>query len=152
MKQSIEKATEQHCSIRNNELIEKYSTIIADFMGWKTHPKYGKGYVQNLNKNRKLPFRATFNYEAKLDELVYHESFDYLMPVWFKFIRSDFKYLNGSQLKIIGEYCNNVSKLLTSLEYNINEKNIIYEVFTVLGKAIEYINSIKYESKFNTTQ
>jgi len=55
--------------------------LIAEFMGWKTHPIYGKDYVINKDKSRKVPYWSDISYESDRYELAYNVSWDWLMPV-----------------------------------------------------------------------
>lgn len=64
----------------NEEIIEG-NRLIAEFMGWTTHPKHGENYVINKSKYRKVPYWSDCSYKAMREILDYYNSWDWLMPV-----------------------------------------------------------------------
>ena len=62
--------------------MEENNKIIAEFMGWSTHPKHGDKYLINKSKDRvNLPWYSECNWEASLREFNYHSDWNILMPV-----------------------------------------------------------------------
>jgi hypothetical protein len=62
--------------------MEENNRIIAEFMGWSTHPKHGDKYLINKSKDRvNLPWYSECNWEASLGEFKYHLDWNILMPV-----------------------------------------------------------------------
>ena len=62
--------------------MEENNRLIAEFMGWSTHPKHGDKYLINKSKYRvSLPWYSECNYEASLREFNYHSDWNILMPV-----------------------------------------------------------------------
>ena len=62
--------------------MEENNKIIAEFMGWSTHPKHGDKYLINKSKDRvNLPWYSECNWEASLREFNYHSDWNVLMPV-----------------------------------------------------------------------
>ena len=62
--------------------MEENNRLIAEFMGWSTHPKHGDKYLINKSKYRvNLPWYSECNYEASLREFNYHSDWNILMPV-----------------------------------------------------------------------
>ena len=62
--------------------MEENNKIIAEFMGWSTHPKHGDKYLINKSKDRvNLPWYSECNWETSLREFNYHSDWNILMPV-----------------------------------------------------------------------
>ena len=62
--------------------MEENNRIIAEFMGWSTHPRHGDKYLINKSKDRvNLPWYSECNWEASLREFNYHSDWNILMPV-----------------------------------------------------------------------
>ena len=62
--------------------MEENNKLIAEFMGWSTHPKHGDKYLINKSKDRvNLPWYSECNWEASLREFNYHSDWNILMPV-----------------------------------------------------------------------
>ena len=62
--------------------MEENNRLIAEFMGWSTHPKHGDKYLINKSKDRvNLPWYSECNWEASLREFNYHSDWNILMPV-----------------------------------------------------------------------
>jgi hypothetical protein len=96
-------------------MIKTNNKLIAEFMGWKTHPKYGKNYLQNNDKNRILPpYYTNINNNGSLSDFIYNISWDWLIPVIDK-IKSKDCYV---------EYLNNTSNMISDGGIYINTKFI----------------------------
>ena len=62
--------------------MEENNRLIAEFMGWSTHPKHGDKYLINKSKDRvNLPWYSECNWEASLREFNYHSDWNILMSV-----------------------------------------------------------------------
>lgn len=102
------------------EQINKYSVVMAEFMGYKrefeTKGRFdtGRGY-----------------YSHTLDFLCFNSSYDSLMPVWVKF-RDMYEPELGKALWDVKE---NIKTIIVMKP--------IEEAFEELGKAIEWYNTIK---------
>ena len=64
-----------------SEKIIENNKLIAEFMGWKTHPIYGEGYLINKDRNRKVPYWSGVAYQNSIDSFEYEFSWDWLFPV-----------------------------------------------------------------------
>lgn len=106
-------------------LIDKYSVVIAEFMGYKLINSNGKVWT-NPNLNNPL-----YDLLEKNDEknLYFHKSYDWLMPVWFKIKKLDF----DIELKL------KIKERLTN-----TESETPYDAFIEIGKIIEKLKGIPY--------
>jgi hypothetical protein len=110
------------------EQINKFSASMAEFMGFEND---GTTFIVFGFVNNKI--------SAYKDDLKFHTSYDWLMPIWVKF--RDLHPTIDMNDDIAHETIK-YSRYKTSITYKLLHSTI-EEVFEELGKAIEWYNTIK---------
>ena len=105
--------------------INKYSVLMAEFMGVKVYPCA----IEKTNMIKGYYFSESEEY---IDWTKYHENYQHLMPVWVKFRDPDIDHTHNKQYKT------HITSIKNSLV-----GDTIEEAFMKLGIAIEWYNTIK---------
>ena len=117
----------------NKELIEKYSVIIAEFMGVKIVKRNGENAVY-MYENAAFPeyFRCT-KYNT------YHTDWNEIYKVVKKLVNVDTSSFTFEQFDYICDRINLVQFYFISH----SDEHTSYDAFISIGEAIEYLNTIK---------
>jgi hypothetical protein len=117
------------------ENININNALIAEFMGWKKHPKHNDCMI-NKNKDRILPYWCEYNMEIPLNELNYSQSYDWLMPV-IKKIKSFGHSNKPNSIEFLSWYMN--------MDYIIIEFDI-NKIYLACVEYIKWYNKNKLKS------
>jgi len=129
------------------EQINYYSVLMAEFIDVKEgfpHKTDGYGYVQTLEGfeisdfiNEKYHEQDKNFHQFAIEDLKYHISYDWLMPVWVKF--------RDLENEIVDYQFNKLAfyVLKAKIKDLLTEKDTPIEAFEELAKAIEWYNTIK---------
>ena len=135
--------------------MEENNRLIAEFMGWSTHPKHGDKYLINKSKDRvNLPWYSECNWEASLREFNYHSDWNILMPVVEKIenikikdysistdITDDKTFINVWHYGYGGKW----SILISNLNEEYKDFNKMQRTYKAVVKFINFYNKQKEE-------
>jgi hypothetical protein len=109
------------------EEINKYSVLMAEFMGYKYYEKWENPKHQCYYPHYYLDIDSIYIEDKVKGVLEYYSNYNELMPVWFKFNKE----------------CGLYNYPIKNITDAILENETPLKAFEELGKAIEWYNTIK---------